>query len=1555
MIRAYLLGLLLAVGSIGGSALAQGTFRFRHLSLEAGLSQVQVTDVLQDRKGFMWFGTKDGLNRYDGYEFTVYKHDPENPATLSDNYVEVLCEDRNGLLWIGTRDSGLSVFDPKRGVFRNFRHQEGADNGLSNGGVLALVEDDQGNLWIGTQRGLNRYLPESGVFQSFFHDPADPSGLVDDRINRLLIDKRNTLWIGTSKGLVFLEPGSEKFQFFDVTREGFPEKYITALFQSESGVIWVGGGQGLLSFDPHSDQPLRSVRFHSLEESSSRFTQINTIFENRERIWVGSQEKGLYIFEPGKEEVLNILPNPMDPKSLSYHSIARIYEDRTGLLWIATSGAGLDIYNPDLPFFYHGLRADGTGLKSEIIYAVQRDATSALWVGTDGGGVNVRDPRTGVFRRHDHNPEDPYSKLNRITTLLPGVGGSMWVGTTGGLFSMNIETADYSVYRNRPGDPSSLNHDYVSSLYQPEEPHAREFWVGTDGGLNLLDLETGRFRRPSADVNDPEKIFGGTVRVIQKKHGDQALWLATEPNGLYLVDMEANPIAHYRHDFRDPNSLSNNRVTCLCPDPRQPERFLWVGTRGGGFNLLDMAGGHFRQFRTRDGLPNDTVYGILDDKRGYLWLSTNKGLSRFDPSSETFENFDQYDGLQGDEFNTGAYFKDADGTLYFGGMEGLTVFNPAEIQTRTAPPDIIVSRFLRFNREVLPRTLDATSPLKEAIHDTNTIELSYRDSVFSFELSLMDYANPSKNRYAYKMDGFDDAWLFTKPGKRTATYTNLDPGTYTFRARSAGHEGSGDHIEAVIDVIIEPPIWQTWWAYLVYLTAVILLVYAYIRANRLKLEQERRVVQRLSHLDAMKDEFLANTSHELRTPLNGIIGLTESLLSGAGGELSASAKQDLSFVASCGKRLTGLINDILDFSKLKNQTLELNLEAVDVREVVESVLSLCRSLVDRKPLELVSRIPEGLSEACADENRLQQIMFNLIGNAVKFTERGSVEITAEADETWLTVRVRDTGIGIPEHQYEHIFQSFQQGRGTTTRSHGGTGIGLAVSRQLVELHGGRIWVDSEVGVGSTFSFTLPLWDREAEPAPRKEPVESLQVAALETAIDAEPVMDPVPSIKCDSEQEQVRILVVDDDQVNRRVLRNHLTMENYRVLEAADGQEALDLFREERTVDLVLLDIMMPGISGYEVCRQLRKDYTLRELPLIFLTAKGRSKDLIMGFEHGGNDYLVKPIDRSELIARVKTHLELLHMNRDLEALVQDRTSHLIKAQKDLLAAAHQAGMAEIATHLLHNVGNSFNSFQTAAQILHETVNRQEWRRRLVQWVEVAGKVDEERGTGFFEGERGRMLLNSMQKITAACEKHARRMAGESQGLQEALFGMTDILRQHRRYTSLTSHTEKTDLNELVRETFRMQDFNLKSADIAVVEDLQPLPELTLEKAKVRLTLLCLLENAYEAIGRLPQAKGRVTARTRKTEDGIMFELRDDGPGIAEEHRDKVFRQGFTTKPDGSGLGLHFAVTTMREAGGSIQVDTSEAVGVGIQLHFPLMVNSSLEPHLSLLSGPAEN
>ena len=1270
------------------------TVRFEHINKDDGLSQNTITSIMQDKDGFLWFGTRDGLNRYDGYEINVFRHMPKDPNSVADNSIGAITQVKNGDIWVGTRGAGISIYDPKTNSFSHIVHDsEQPDKSLSQDVIRAIFEDSNGIIWIGTSSGgLNRYNPVSKEFKHFKFDENDKSSISNNRIYSIIQDTQGTIWVGTGRGLNKFNARKENFERF-IHLENYPyslsNNTVRRVFEDSNKNLWVGTqGGGLNLYNPQTNA-FTSYKHNAADPYSISHNEVIDISEdNNGNLLIGTWGGGLNRFNTINKRFYQMRSEASNQESLSNDFIYTMYNNGNDIFWIGTTGGGVNKYDADKSKFghYRHLESDPDSLSEDNVRSIYKDSYDVLWVGTRGGGLNRYDELSGKFTHYKHDPSIPSSISDGpVFTIYEDQQRRIWVGTARGLNLFERESESFTHFTHDKENPNSLSGNDIRSIYQDDEGL---MWIGTyRGGLNKFDEQTNTFTRYQHHTSNLNSISHNSIRaILQDSKGK--LWIGTGGGGLNSFNIENEEFTIYRHDKEDSTSISHNEVFSIL-EARDGQ--IWVATRA-GLNKLNSNKNGFEQFRREHGLPNDSILGLVEDNAGFLWISTNEGLSKFNTHTKEFRNYDAADGLQSNEFGLGASFISADNTIYFGGINGFNAFNPKDISDNAELPNVVLTDFQLANQSV-----DIKVPNQQYASDVYTIDktinrldelvLTYKESLVSFEFAALHYADPMKNKYAYKLEGWDNDWVYTDSKRRFATYTKLDADTYIFKVKASNKDGRWNEQPKTLKVIVEPPPWETWWAYTIYIISIIALVYAFVYNQQQKVLYERSVNRKLKQVDRLKDQFLANTSHELRTPLNGIIGLAESLIDGVAGNLPALANQNLAMVVTSGKRLSNLVNDLLDFSKLKDHNIVLHTKALDLHDMANVVLTMSRPLVGDKQLELINKVPTKLQAVEADEDRLLQILHNLIGNAIKFTEKGHVTVEAAIIKDRLKVSIIDTGIGIPEDKFEAVFESFEQIEDSATRLQSGTGLGLAVSKQLVELHGGIIELESTLDVGSTFHFTLPLSQNEAEKT-KSQQVSRLHIIENVTSPMTNSAGEQItgeftlsdrsdnvfPATLSEEEEENnnmFRILLVDDEPINRQVLRNHLSMQNYQIVEASGGYEALQAVEQSEPFDLVLLDIMMPRLSGYEVCQKLREQWPVYDLPIIFLTAKNQVADLVQSFEVGANDYLSKPIAKHELLTRVKTHLKLLDVHRNLENKVAQRTKALeqaTQAKSDFLA-----------------------------------------------------------------------------------------------------------------------------------------------------------------------------------------------------------------------------------------------------------------------------------------------
>ena len=775
--------------------------RFDQISIEQGLSQSSVTCMIQDHKGFMWFGTQDGLNKYDGYRFTVYKHTPEDSNSLSSNYIRSLYldSDENGnVLWIGTWGGGLNKLNLNTGIFSHYKHNPENPKSLSNDYIKSIYVDRTGDLWIGTDGGgLNKLDWETGTFYQYKHDPHNPNSLSNDYVNSIHSDPNelgNVLWIGTGKGLNKFDYATESFSHYvhdPDNPNSLSTNNVSSIYsepEEPGSALWVGTwGGGLNRLDRET-----GIFYHYENDpenpNSLSNDYIQSVYVDPSGVlWVGTDGGGLCRLNWDDRETgvfARYQHEPANQKSLSHDYVLSIYEDKSGTIWFGTWGGGVNKFDRHKYKFPHYKRdpKNPNSLSSNTVTAIYEDSrhSRVLWVGTLGSGLNKWNRNTSTFTHYTHEPENPNSLSdNAVWTIYEDHLGRLWVGTSGGLSRLSRDEHGVETFEHWTVDPDNRNSLSNKNVRAMIEDRSGMLWIGTLNGLNRFDPETEIITRYLHDPENPNSLSHNSVSTI---HEDQwgALWIGTQ-SGLNRLDMRTETITRYLHDPENPNSLSFDEVSTIHEDT---SGILWIGTYGGGLNKYDPKNSSWTHYREKDGLSNDVIYGILEDDYGHLWLSTNNGLSRFNPRTETFRNYGIQDGLQSNEFNMGAYHKSRTGEMFFGGINGFNTFYPEDIRDNPYIPTIVISDFQIFNKSVfIGAGADGRSILQKQITETEAIELSYKDYVFSFEFAALSYTTPEKNRYAYIMEGFDKDWTFTDAQRRFATYTNLPAGRYTCQSQ----------------------------------------------------------------------------------------------------------------------------------------------------------------------------------------------------------------------------------------------------------------------------------------------------------------------------------------------------------------------------------------------------------------------------------------------------------------------------------------------------------------------------------------------------------------------------------------------------------------------------------------------------------------------------------------------------------------------------------------------------------------------------------------------------
>lgn len=795
---------------------------------ENGLPYGQVQAILQDRHGFMWFGTQSGLVKYDGQALTVYTYNPDDPHSLSDNNVLALCEGRDGNLWIGTNVGGLNRFDRASGAFKRFQNDPAKPTSIGDGAVRSICEDRTGTLWIGLGRaGLARFDGQSETFNHFWPNPSKPSAEVN-QLNSVFEDRSGNLWLSTAGGLARFERDTSHFSVF--TPEQQTPEAITKIFEDHTGSLWLASRRGLLQFD-RSTARFKRFTHNGLKPESISSDFVRAIAEDQAgRLWVGTED-GLNRFEPQSDRFVHYTNDANDVASLLDNWVVTLYRDRAGSLWVGMA-KGINRINRGIERFnrYRVQRNGIPGLSDGEVSQGYEDSAGIIWISTGGGGLNKLNRQTGRIEFFRHDPRNPRSlSSNSVVTVYEDRTHAFWVGTRGGgLDLLDRRTGSFTHYRFDPENPYSISNNAVISIY---EDSAGTLWVGTlQGGLNKFDRQRGQFTRFLRDPANPHSLGHNLVTDILEGR-DGRFWVATEGGGLNLLDRQTGQFTSFKHNAADAASISSNAVYSLAEDASGT---LWIATLGGGLNRLDRATGSFTHYTEKDGLASNNVVGVLVDVTGAIWMNTVKGVSRFDPRTGSFRRYTVRDGLASETPTQKGQSQTRAGEVILGGAEGMTIFDPRQFSTEPMlPPPIALTAFKKFDQPI---------NFGHELTEVRQIELAQRENFFSFEFAALDYKDPNRNQYAYRLEGFDPNWIYCGT-RRYASYTNLNAGTYLFRVKAANSDGVWNEQDVAVKIIIIPPFYRTWWFRLVallMLAGVIGLIFKQRldQANRARRAQE---------------------------------------------------------------------------------------------------------------------------------------------------------------------------------------------------------------------------------------------------------------------------------------------------------------------------------------------------------------------------------------------------------------------------------------------------------------------------------------------------------------------------------------------------------------------------------------------------------------------------------------------------------------------------------------------------------------------------------------------
>jgi signal transduction histidine kinase/ligand-binding sensor domain-containing protein/DNA-binding response OmpR family regulator len=1215
-------------------------YKFRRIDVDRGLSHNRIQTFFKDKSGFLWIGTYSGLNRFDGYTIRVFRNDPRDSSSLPDDNIIRLYETPDGRMGVLTY-SGLSIYDPKLEKFDNQLDKFYRKYEIPDGQVNDILRDRNNNYWIVHNRAGLILCTNTSQIIHYNRNAPGTLRISSDSVVSVTQDPSGDYWLIHSNGIVdHLSRNKNRIEVIErittseqeTRREGFKNRILAA----SDGRIWIlMSGRGVYCFDPLTREfvHLHKDAFVRKRLNTNIVSQITE--DNKGRIWVSTDHGGVNIVDPKDFSVSYVVSREEDEKSLSQNSITEMYKDSDGIIWLGTFKKGVSYYHESIirfPLYTH-YPLSTNGLPYADVNRFVEDDLGNLWIGTNGGGLIYFDRGANTFKQYRHNPADPNSlSSDVIVSLCIDHTKKLWIGTYYGGLNM-FDGKKFVRYSHDPKDPATIA---AQNIWEIFEDSGKRLWIGTlEGGLDLLDRRTGQFLHyKKEDINSVRTDYIAAIH----EDNEGNIWIGTD-RGVDVLSRERGRFVHYESDKSVPGSLSNNSVLDIRQDKAGR---IWIGTQA-GLNLFEPKTRTFRIITEGDGLPHNTILTILDDSLGNLWLGTPNGLSQVivnETDGElrlAFKNYDDDDGLQGKQFNENAALRTSRGEMIFGGANGFNIFIPSQLPTNNVIPPVVLSDFYLFNRSIRPgEIVNGINILPASITQLKALTLPADQNDFSIELSAINYFHPEKNKYKYKLEGFHADWIAADPGSRKVTLTNIDPGTYTFRAKASNNDGVWNEDGVALKIVIQPPVYKSNFAIVLYFFLVIgaLFLIRTIVQFREKIkfqhEQERHEAIRVHELDMMKLKFFTNVSHEFRTPLTLILTPLEKLL-----KHPADGEQEKQFqlIQRNAKRLLNLVNQLLDFRKLEVQEIKLRPSEGDIIRFIKETVFSFSDLSEKKDIKLEFLCDiEGL-ETMFDQDKLEKILFNLLSNAFKFTpEHGAVTVAVrliDGEQKMITITVTDTGIGIPLDKQEKIFERFFQTELPKSVVNQGSGIGLSITKEFVRVHGGTITVKSDLEKGSTFIVTLPVVD----------------IAKSSSSESVTPLDEVTPEMPAFAGEEQLAhlkgasILLVEDNEDFRFYLKDNLKQE-YTIFEARNGAEGWNQVLGHLP-DLIISDVMMPQMNGIDLCKKVKTDPRSSHIPVILLTARSAEEQKLEGYESGADEYVTKPFNFEILQSRIHNLIAL--------------------------------------------------------------------------------------------------------------------------------------------------------------------------------------------------------------------------------------------------------------------------------------------------------------------------
>lgn len=1277
--------LFCVIGFSQEKQLFTNTLNFKNIGTNDGLSQRSVVTIAQDNQGFIWFGTRYGLNKFNGSEFQVYNYNSNDEKSLSHNRITSLRVDSAGKLWVAT-ESGLNLYHPEEDNFTRLKIKSDKNTYYTKS-IREIVPVDSTFLWLASSKGLDKLNTVTNeIFNINFYLKG---GLSSNDITSIIADENEGLWICNAENVQLFNAKTNTIKTYGYPNNQSPnttKNYTTKLYRDQENNIWLGYNGGLAFFN----KVTKTFEDYKLQTKKAIESPVRSIYQDKDGMfWVGSYE-GLHKLNIDNKTINKYEHDVNDSKSLSQNSVYSILEDARGDLWVGTWAGGVNyIDRNSYNFRTFTVGSSNKHLNYKVVSSIIEDANENLWIGTEGGGLNFYNSDENSFKFFKHNPSNPKSlNTNNIKTIALNHEGNLWIGTHGeGLSLFKLGSNQFTYFDN-------LSNVYDNKITSLLEDKNLNIWIGTNkGGLSFFDSKLKKLSK----IKDPNEILGGnSISVIAKSKNEDEIYVGG-PNGLAKININEQELEKISFKNTPENKpFTINKVISLL---ETTNKSLWVGTEGDGLYNYNLETGKSISYGIKEGLPNEVIYGILSDNQNNIWVSTNKGVSRINTISNEIKNFDESDGLQGNEFNYGAYLKTKKGDLVFGGTSGFTIINPDYIfEKSNYIPPIEITGFKVRNK-----------PYLKSVNASTNINLAHNQNDFSFDFVALGFAHPKKHQYAYKLEGFDKDWNYVG-NQKTATYTNLNPGQYQFLIKASNGYGVWSEIPKKISINIETPYWKTWWAYLAYITLIAVITFAIRRYTLLRvkdkkqLKQEREDREKVEEVNRLKLQLFTNISHDFRTPLTLIIGPLKRLIDQNEG--NGYLQNQLDGMYRNANILLQLINQLLDFRKSEAGKLKLSIGKRNIISFLETIKRSFDELANERNIDYNFVSDKTYYDMWFDEIEMKKVILNILSNAFKFTPSGgkitlnvSLKPTSSNSSEKLKIVIEDSGKGIREEDLPNVFDRyFQLGQHHELRS--GTGVGLALAKDIVLLHKGEVLAESEKNRGTRFTILLPTGNSHfskeqfitAENNFNEDHELSAQYNPSVVNIGWVNEEDEIKEITIDNTLPS--ILHVEDNKEVRQFIKD-IFRDEYNVFEAENGTRGITV-AQTNPIDIIISDVMMPQMNGLEFCNHIKSNLTTSHIPVLLLTARSSTKAKRSGFDKGADVYVTKPFDAEILKMQVKNLLN----SRQL--LVEKFRKNILLEPKELeLESPDEAFLKKVMTIVEENLSESTFMASTLIEKVH--------------------------------------------------------------------------------------------------------------------------------------------------------------------------------------------------------------------------------------------------------------